>query len=98
MANFFKDYQKQVQERRAREQEPARKDKQMQDYFDHLETGDKVQINPRYDWTEKGNGVKYFVMRTGTSLLLADTKREAVERGRGYLYSMYCAIVKGVNA
>ena len=97
MANFFKDYQKQVREKREAEQAPKREKQRLFNYFDNLDYGAKVQINPLYDHTEKQTGIKYFVARFGDSVLLADTKKQAINEHRGYLYSIYKTRIKGVN-
>lgn len=98
MANFFKDYYKQLKEKREAEQAPEREKQRLFNYFDNLETGDKVQINPLYDHTEKQTGIKYFVARFGDSVLLADTKKQAINEHRGYLYGIEVTRIKGVNA
>lgn len=97
MANFFKDYYKQLKEKWEEEEQAAREEQRLYDYFDNLETGDKVQINPLYDHTEKQTGIKYYVARFGDSVLLADTKKQAINEHRGYLYSICTTRIKGVN-
>lgn len=82
MANFFKDYQAQVKEKREAE-EKAKQQPKRKDY----EQGELVMIDKSYDWTEKQTGRKYFVEWFNSSVLLADTKKQAME-GRGYLYDV----------
>ncbi len=92
MANFFKDYQRQVQDRRAREQEQETRKKKLEDYFENLERGEAVQIYPSYDW-KNGTGEKYFVMMVKNSIVLSDTREEALSAGSRYIYNMSVAIV-----
>ena len=78
MANFFKDYHKQIKAKRQAE-EVAKRD----DYL----VGQVVYINPNYD--EHKNGKKYFIeYLEDTIILLADTKKEAL-CGYGHIYSVY---------
>lgn len=53
-----------------------------------LDKGTVVYIDPRYDWTERRDGKKFFVACVSDeSVLLADTKKQALA-GNGYLYSI----------
>ena len=89
MANFFKDYRKQVKEKKKAEKIGNREAEKIE-----YEVGQVVYINPLYDW-HNNNGKKYFVdYLDDDSILLADTKKEAMS-GYGYIYSIYSVVKKG---
>lgn len=55
--------------------------------LENLDTGAVVYIDPMYDWTEKKDGKKFFVsVLSGDCVLLADTKKQAVNERRGHIY------------
>lgn len=84
MANFFKEYQKEV-----REKKQAKETKKKRTEY---KVGQLVYINPIYDID--GNGKRYFVdyLNDGC-ILLAETKKDALE-GYGYIYSTSAIIKK----
>ena len=62
--------------------------------LERLDTGSVVYIDPRYDWTENKSGKKFFVsVLSSGSVLLADTKKMAVQDHSGYIYSI-CDVVR----
>lgn len=102
MANFFKDYQKQVREKRQAEQEQAQarqtKAQRLIDYLDDLPQGAKVKINPLYDprrsdllYTEdyKKLGIMYFASRLSDDSVLLSTDKQEAKNGYGHIYSIF---------
>jgi hypothetical protein len=78
MANFFKEYHAQLKETR-QAAETANTQKQ-------YEAGQAVKIDKAYCWDGESNK-KYFVTwLPGDCVLLADSKKEAVN-GYGHIYS-----------
>lgn len=98
MANFFKDYQKQVREKKQAEQERQTKAQRLIDYLDDLPQGAKVKINPLYDprrsdllYTEdyKNLGIMYFTSRLSDDSVLLSTDRQEAKNGYGHIYSIF---------
>ena len=87
MANFFKDYQKTIREKREEEKkaEMAAKAKtnEYDEYFSCLNKGAKVKVNPAYAEC----GYMYFAGQiSDNSVLLSDNKENA-KHGYGYIYT-----------
>ena len=88
MANFFKDYQKEVKERKEKEEQIKREELRNKKEY---KKGQVVYISPIYD--ENYNGKKYFAdTLTNGYLLLADTKKEALN-GVGHIY--HNSVIRG---
>ena len=77
MANFFKEYQKEIKEKELA--------KSVEEKRIEYSRGQVVHINPMYD--ENRNGKRYFVdYLTDGFVLLADNKKDAMN-GYGLIYS-----------
>lgn len=89
MANFFKDYQKQVNARRQERQRTKERQKTRCEYLQNLEQGAKVKVNKAY----AESGFLYFVSYVDKSTVLLTDNKTKAKQGYGHLYSVHDVIV-----
>lgn len=87
MANFFKDYQKTIREKREEEKKAEMaakaKAKEYAEYFSCLNKGAKVKVNPAYAEC----GYMYFADQINDNSVLLSDDKESAKHGYGYIYA-----------